>query len=161
MSERSSKEPGSPPGAGWTEAVPYRPRRTFSLAEANGALSLVGRIARDVVDCHRRISELYGEARGHADAGRSEDADRLREEIGELFTDVESCVKELERIGCEYRDRAKGLVDFPSRLGDRLVFLCWKLGEPEILHWHELHDGFTGRRPIASYLSGEGGRSDS
>ncbi len=30
----------------------------------------------------------------------------------------------------------------------RLVYLCWKLGEPEVLYWHELDAGFAGRQPL-------------
>ncbi len=41
-----------------------------------------------------------------------------------------------------------GLLDFPARLYGRPVFLCWRRGEPEITHWHELDGGFAGRKPI-------------
>ena len=44
----------------------------------------------------------------------------------------------------------EGLVDFPSRLDGRTVFLCWRLGEPEVLHWHELDAGFAGRQPLVA-----------
>ena len=32
--------------------------------------------------------------------------------------------------------------------GDRLVFLCWQVNEPEVSHWHSLEDGFSGRQQI-------------
>ncbi len=31
-----------------------------------------------------------------------------------------------------------------------MVYLCWKLGEPEVLHWHELDAGFRGRQSLAA-----------
>jgi hypothetical protein len=39
-------------------------------------------------------------------------------------------------------------VDFYSLRDDRPVFLCWKLGEARIEHWHELNAGFGGRQRL-------------
>jgi hypothetical protein len=30
----------------------------------------------------------------------------------------------------------------------REVFLCWRLGEPEVQYWHDLDVGFACRKPI-------------
>ena len=35
-------------------------------------------------------------------------------------------------------------------LDGRLVLLCWKLGEPEVLYWHDLDAGFGGRQPLTA-----------
>ena len=32
----------------------------------------------------------------------------------------------------------------------RPVYLCWKLGEPEVMYWHDLEAGFQGRQPLAA-----------
>ena len=56
--------------------------------------------------------------------------------------------QELAGVGCEPKDLVGGLVDFPARFEGRKVWLCWKLGEPRLAWWHELQDGFAGRRPI-------------
>ena len=46
-----------------------------------------------------------------------------------------------------------GLVDFYGLRDDRLVYLCWRLGEERITHWHDLDAGVDGRRPIDDLLS--------
>jgi hypothetical protein len=46
------------------------------------------------------------------------------------------------------RDLDRGLIDFKTTFEGREVFLCWKIGERSIQHWHELEDGFAGRRKI-------------
>ncbi|MBW3594373.1 MAG: DUF2203 domain-containing protein, partial [Actinobacteria bacterium] len=28
------------------------------------------------------------------------------------------------------------------------VYLCWRLGEPEVGYWHKRDEGFPGRRPL-------------
>jgi len=44
---------------------------------------------------------------------------------------------------------SRGLIDFPSMREDRVVLLCWQLGEDEeIEYWHELEAGFIGRQEL-------------
>jgi hypothetical protein len=53
-----------------------------------------------------------------------------------------------------------GLVDFPTTLDGRWVFLCWKRGEPRVAHWHEVEGGFAGRLALSGAVAkrmGEGG----
>ena len=57
-------------------------------------------------------------------------------------------VDEIEDAGCVVKDLETGLVDFPARLGDQEVYLCWKLGEVSIDHWHGVDEGFSSRKPI-------------
>ena len=52
------------------------------------------------------------------------------------------------RRGCVLKDLDRGLLDFYALSGDRLIFLCWQLGESEIAHWHTLEGGFAGRQPL-------------
>ncbi len=58
------------------------------------------------------------------------------------------CLTELLTIGVVVKDVQQGLVDFYAKYEGRDVHLCWKLGEKEIGHWHETHEGFSGRQPI-------------
>lgn len=57
-------------------------------------------------------------------------------------------VQELHEKGVILKDLDRGLVDFYSLMGDRLVFLCWHVSEPEVSHWHGIEDGFAGRQQI-------------
>ncbi len=63
--------------------------------------------------------------------------------IGKLTTEI------LELRYHEIKDHTRGLIDFPSMRGDRVVLLCWQLGEPEEIEWwHETDAGFAGRQPL-------------
>ena len=48
---------------------------------------------------------------------------------------------ELKALGVEPANGPEGMVDFPSVLDGRKVALCWKLGEPEVIYWHDPEAG--------------------
>ncbi len=113
-------------------------QRHFTVAQANAALTLVERIVLDIVEHHRRIMNLAVEPTDtDIEAARRAAAGRLHELVGELSA-----------LGCELRDWEYGLVDFPALMDGREVYLCWKLGESSVSHWHDLHGGFKGRESI-------------
>ena len=137
---------------------PVQPK-AFTPAEANATLPLVRAIvtdlvalSRDVVDRRQRLAMLSGSKSNHA-------RDPFHEEIVQVQKDVEKdtqrlleYVAELRALGVEPKSGTDGLVDFPAMLHGRKVFLCWKLGEAGVLHWHELDDGFVGRQPLPPEL---------
>jgi hypothetical protein len=66
----------------------------------------------------------------------------------ELATKIREGLKAIHQKGCLVKDLDRGLVDFYSLAGDRLIFLCWQLGEKEVSHWHSLEGGFAARQPL-------------
>jgi len=46
-----------------------------------------------------------------------------------------------------------GLVDFPSTLDGRWIYLCWHAGEDEVGYWHETGAGFGGRTLLTPDLA--------
>src|SRR5437868_11764767 len=61
---------------------------------------------------------------------------------------LREAVEEIQEYGCLIKDLDIGLIDFPTLLRGREVYLCWKLGETGIHHWHGVDEGFAGRKPI-------------
>ena len=66
----------------------------------------------------------------------------------QLSYDFYKYLEKLENMGCIVKDLNLGLIDFLSYHGGREVLLCWKIGEKDINHWHEVNSGFSGRKPI-------------
>jgi hypothetical protein len=135
----------------------------FTIEEANAALPLVRAIAADLARLSREVIERR-ERLAHLAAGRRKDAaDPYSQELAEMEAELEhdarqlnEYVEELLAIGVEPKNGPEGLVDFRSEMDGREVYLCWKLGEPEILYWHELDAGFAGRQPLtADSVAGE------
>ena len=123
--------------------------KTFTLEEANEALRVVRPKLAAIQAHYALIASLREAARGAAAAaefggglaGGSGYVKTLYE-IGKLTT-------ELHELGVQLKDYSRGLIDFPSLKNGRVVLLCWQLGEgDEIEWWHEIEDGFAGRKPL-------------
>ena len=67
---------------------------------------------------------------------------------------ISNGVSAIHRRGCLIKDMDSGLLDFYALNGDRLVFLCWKLGEKRIAHWHGTNEGFSSRKPLDERILG-------
>jgi hypothetical protein len=57
-------------------------------------------------------------------------------------------VAEISRLGVVVRDPTSGLVDFPAERDGQPVFLCWRIDEDDVAHWHDRDSGFAGRQPL-------------
>ena len=73
---------------------------------------------------------------------------RITERRDALAEQILRGIEVVQRRGCLVKDVARGLVDFYALSGDRLIFLCWQLGERAVGHWHTLEGGFAGRQPL-------------
>ncbi len=135
----------------------------FTVDEANATLPYVRRIVEDIVadyqrwrDCIYRYEVLAAASR--SDEGETEEQVGLREEVDGIAQRINGFINELSAVGCVFKGFEGGLVDFRSRREGRDVYLCWKLGEEEVSHWHEVDAGFAGRRPLQSEpVAGERG----
>jgi hypothetical protein len=58
-------------------------------------------------------------------------------------------LQRMDELGVQVKDVETGLLDFPHLRDGEEVLLCYRLGEPDILFWHDLQSGFAGRRPIS------------
>lgn len=126
----------------------------FTVEEANATLPYVRRIVEDIVadyqrwrDCIYRYEVLAAGSR--SDDGETDEQVTLRDEVDEVAQRINGFISELSAVGCVFKGFEGGLVDFHSQLDGRDVFLCWKLGEPEVAHWHAVDAGFAGRKPLA------------
>lgn len=135
----------------------YKPRRLFTVEQANAALPLVRAIAtdlaqlsREVIERRERLSQLRSGREQKSFGPYSEELSQIEEELEKDTERLQEYVEELRALGVEPKNGPEGLVDFPSFVDGRLVYLCWKLGESEVLHWHDLEAGFSGRQPLTA-----------
>ena len=75
---------------------------------------------------------------------------RKKRSLTRRISEYTEAWNQLEALGAVLKDPRLGLVDFYGEVDGELVWLCWKLGEPEICHYHKLTEGFSSRRPIGA-----------
>ncbi len=124
-------------------ALPPVAAKHFSLDEANRALPYVRRIVEDVRKVYRAAAAVQRKLEYPLPDQDVRDVEQAYEKC---MTRLRQLVDELETVGVELKDYDRGLIDFPAWYEGREVYLCWKLGEPEINAWHEIEDGFAGRQ---------------
>ncbi|MFO0888164.1 MAG: DUF2203 domain-containing protein [Isosphaeraceae bacterium] len=129
--------------------------RYFSVEQANKALPLVKVIVEDIVrqsrlvdSLQQRLTRVLRERRRPSEDLYSEELKQSQSELEVEEEKLQGYVDELRKLGVELKSDEIGLCDFRSLRDGREVYLCWKLGEPEVQFWHELDAGFAGRLQI-------------
>lgn len=136
---------------------PFEGRKLFTVEQANAALPLVRAIVKDLAELSREVIErrervstlLAGRDRKNPDMYGEELAD-VERELEKDTLRLQEYVDELRALGVDPKDGPEGLVDFPAMMDGRPVYLCWKLGEAEVLYWHDLEAGFRGRQSLTA-----------
>jgi hypothetical protein len=72
----------------------------------------------------------------------------LKQDLVGHVSRYQAAWSELEEMGAVLKDPRTGLVDFYGQVDGERVWLCWKYGEDAVTHYHGLHEGFSGRKPI-------------
>jgi hypothetical protein len=122
------------------------PERLYTVDEANAALpDLRERLPR-IREARQVLLQAAEVVKGRVEAdGGGATADPA------YWQSQSTLRSEIERLAADdilLRDPETGLVDFPGERDGRRVWLCWRLGEDAVAHWHELDSGFIGRRPL-------------
>jgi hypothetical protein len=140
--------------------------RFYAIDEANAALPDVERILASLRDQRAELIELRDRAvaaspddDGPPTDEAAEELRLLRLRMQGLIDQMQAGVARLVELDITLRDIATGLIDFPALLSGRPIWLCWRLGEREVGHWHRRDEGYENRRPLAELPTGPGSGS--
>lgn len=130
--------------------------RTFTLEEAQALVPVLESLLRLAMEGKKVIHDVEAELeevrrRIFLIGGMLLNAPALARRKAardKAVQDVKDALSEIDASGVQVKDLDIGLLDFPCKLEDRVVLLCWKLGEAHITHWHETDAGFAGRQPV-------------
>jgi Uncharacterized conserved protein len=130
--------------------------KTFTIDEAQSLLPVLEALLKRALEgkqaAEKVESELTDVARQiYFSGGMRVDTASVVEKRAELdghLKRVRETVAEIDEIGVQVKDLESGLLDFPCRLDDQIVLLCWRMGEQSIEHWHTMEAGFKGRQPV-------------
>lgn len=130
------------------------PTRLYSPAEADALVPHLEAAFLAIARHRGELNALMQELETHGvDLGEEVSPEQLaRPEVNGLVTRalaehgaIRSSLDALEHLGVEVK-AIDGLCDVRSRHEGRIVYLCWRRGEPGFHHWHELDTGFAGRQ---------------
>lgn len=130
--------------------------KTFTLDEAQSLLPVLEALLKRAIDSKAAAEEIESELsdlsrRIYVSGGMHVDVTKIaaqRKAMGGHELRARETVSEIDEIGVQLKDLDIGLLDFPCRIEDEVVLLCWKMGEESIDFWHTEDAGFRGRQPV-------------
>ncbi|MDR3724970.1 MAG: DUF2203 domain-containing protein [Terracidiphilus sp.] len=130
--------------------------KTFTIDEAQSLLPVLESLLKRAIEGKQAaeqvesgLSELA--RRIYLSGGMKVDTSAVVKQRAEMEAHLKlarESVAEIDAIGVQVKDLDTGLLDFPCRLEDEVVLLCWRMGEPTIEHWHTTETGFKDRQPV-------------
>ncbi len=145
------------------KAIPQSPG-FFTADQANGMLPLVRRIVADWVELNATVESQQAQLEGLKTLHQTVGVRAYSEEVAEVEQSLQAerdrlveCYNELESLGLEPHAEEIGSVDFPAILHGREVRLCWRVGEPDVRHWHEIGGSISERQLITLSTQRMGG----
>lgn len=142
------------------ETVEKMNKRYFSLAEANAMIPELEEAFHRMMQLQSELRKIYRrlDAADFAPEGDDFDLDppgaslQVRNDLGMLkglMGALRDQVVALLQQGAMVKSVESGLVDWFSRKDERDIFLCWRMGEKEVSHWHDIDTGYDSRRPVS------------
>ena len=135
----------------------YRFDKLFSAEEANELIPRLEILIREIQIQAGAMRKRIGDLSRFDDKLSELDLPKViarYPELRPLASRMSELASEIQEMGCFLKDIDQGLVDFPFLIEadgddeDVVVFLCWQYGEPRIVAWHSIEDGFGQRQPL-------------
>ena len=126
-------------------------QRTFTLQEANDTLDIIRPLMDDIQAIRQRVLKNQPEAWPAIEKSAGNGGNRALSNMVHDFEKFDALIHRIQDMDVLIKDVNLGLLDFPALKDGREVYLCWQYGEGDIAFWHEIADGYAGRRPIDSF----------
>lgn len=140
----------------------------FTLDEANSSIPELRTLFERIFQIRPQLAASYKrlEDAGHTlergdfeGTEQSIDLDEVEDDVAReygrfraLAEALRDDISAVQTTGCTIKDLTSGLVDWPTLHRGREVYLCWRYGEDRIEFWHEIEDGFAGRKPVTELI---------
>ena len=146
--------------------------KTFTIDEAQSLLPVLESLLKRAIEGKQAAEQVESELselarRIYLSGGMKVDSNSVARQRADMDTHLKlarESIAEIDAIGVQVKDLEAGLLDFPYRLDDQVVLLCWRMGETAIEHWHTVDSGFQGRQRVDERFrrkSTSGGSSES
>jgi hypothetical protein len=119
--------------------------KVFDLDTARETLVVIKPIVEEINAKRMELTEAYERLQEEQD---TLERMYLESHMKDLDAAIDSLFRKIEALGGVIKGIDPILVDFLSFHQNRYIWLCWKEDEDTIMYWHELNEGFAGRKPI-------------
>jgi hypothetical protein len=119
--------------------------KVFDLDTARETLVVIKPIVEEINAKRMELTEAYERFQEEQD---TLERMYLESHMKDLDAVIDSLFRKIEALGGVIKGIDPILVDFLSFHQNRYIWLCWKEDEDTIMYWHELNEGFGGRKPI-------------
>ncbi len=123
-------------------------KRIFTLAEASCMLSQLEKCFEEIKKERAAIVKGRDEIKKASSKADLGGGSTYGPRYIQALEQISQHIDQIHEGGVVVKDLESGLCDFPYMMDGRLVYLCWKLGEPDIRWWHETDAGFASRQPL-------------
>ena len=123
--------------------------KRFTKEEAEALIPELEKIFETVADIAARAELKAMGLRKLEDAGNDPAAVAIeRSQLQFLAQGINDWLQRIVELGALPKGVEPALVDFPAVIEGREAYLCWKLGDKKLTHWHGVDEGFSGRKPL-------------
>ncbi len=123
--------------------------KLFTIQEANELIPKVRPILKEISDNYTRLLTFREEAAKASNTAAQSGGIAGGSHYLNLIFEINKAAAKIDAMKIQLKDYSAGLIDFPCLMQDKIVLLCWKLGEDDFIEWwHETDAGFAGRKPL-------------
>jgi len=120
--------------------------KVFDLDTARETLVVIKPIVEEINTKRMELTEAYERLQEEQDLLERMYLESHKKDLEAL---IDSLFRKIEALGGVIKGIDPIVVDFLSFYKNRYIWLCWKEDEDTIMYWHELNEGFAGRKPIS------------
>lgn len=122
----------------------------FTAEEADALIPELERIFAAVAGLTAQAEAKSASLRKRQTAGAADEAAAAieRSQLQFLASGINDWLQKIVALGALPKGVEPALVDFPALVDGREAYLCWKLGEKRVAHYHPVDEGFSTRKPL-------------
>ncbi|MEW5873192.1 MAG: DUF2203 domain-containing protein [Chloroflexota bacterium] len=118
----------------------------FTLEQANAVMRAIRPLMAEILKIRQAILDQQPLVWPVVEKAVGNGGSKAASQAAQEFQRLDGLVREIQGTGAVLKDLNAGLVDFPAQREGREVYLCWQYGEEQVAYWHELDEGYAGRK---------------
>lgn len=124
--------------------------RFFTVEEADALIPELENIFAAVAGLAAQAEMKAASLRDRMARGDGDEAGAAieRSQLQFLASGINDWMQKIVALGALPKGVEPALVDFPTVIDGREAYLCWKLGEKRVAHYHPVDGGFSTRKPL-------------